>query len=141
MYYERHAFGFLHGLTERSAPARAGYVFLENKYYLDTLWTDVVVGTIKRPVAWGANWINQNVIDGVVNGAAAVSRYTAEFVYRYIDQDGIDGVVNGTAFSAESGGSILRRMQTGRVQQYAAAFFGVGVVIIGVGLLALTHSF
>jgi hypothetical protein len=27
------------------------------------------------------------------------------------------------------------------VQQYAAAFFGFGVVIIGIGLLALTHSF
>jgi hypothetical protein len=32
-------------------------------------------------------------------------------------------------------------LQTGRVQQYAAAFFGIGVVVIGVGLLALTHAF
>jgi hypothetical protein len=31
--------------------------------------------------------------------------------------------------------------QTGRVQQYAAAFFFFGVVVIGVGLLALTHAF
>ncbi|MDQ1420223.1 MAG: NADH-quinone oxidoreductase subunit, partial [Acidimicrobiaceae bacterium] len=101
----------------------------------------VVVGSIKRPIAAGAYWVNQHVIDGAVNGTAAGSRVAAEFVYRYIDQDLVDGAVNGTAFSAEEGGSILRKMQTGRVQQYAAAFFGFGVVIIGIGLLALTHSF
>ncbi len=100
-----------------------------------------MVGSIKRPIAAGAYWINQNVIDGAVNGTATVARVAAEFTYRYIDQDLIDGAVNGTGFSAEEGGSILRRMQTGRVQQYAAAFFGIGVVIIGIGLLALTHSF
>ncbi len=68
-YYEYHAFGFLHGLTERSTAAKAGYTFVEQKYYLDKLWTDVVVGSIKGPVAAAAYWINQNVIDGVVNGA------------------------------------------------------------------------
>jgi NADH-quinone oxidoreductase subunit L len=140
-FYEYHAFGFLHGLTERSAAALAGYRFLDNKYYLDRLWTDGVVGSIKGPFARAAYWVNQNAIDGVVNGAAAGTRVVAGYVYRYVDQDGIDGIVNGTAFSAEEGGSFLRRMQTGRVQQYAAAFFGIGVVVIGVGLLALTHSF
>ncbi|MDQ6616418.1 MAG: NADH-quinone oxidoreductase subunit L [Actinomycetota bacterium] len=140
-YYEYHAFGFLHGLTERSAAAKAGYTFVEQKYYLDHLWTDMVVGSIKGPIGAAAYWINQNVIDGIVNGTAAGSRLAAQFVYRYIDQDLIDGAVNGTGLSAEEGGSVLRRLQTGRVQQYAAAFFGFGVVIIGIGLLALTHSF
>jgi NADH-quinone oxidoreductase subunit L len=140
-YYEYHAFGFLHGLTERSVWARTGYTFVEQKYYLDYLWTDVVVGSIKRPIAAAAYWVNQNVIDGVVNGAGVGTRLVGNFVYRYIDQDVIDGAVNGTGFSAEEGGSVLRRLQTGRVQQYAAAFFGFGVVIIGIGLLALTHSF
>jgi NADH-quinone oxidoreductase subunit L len=140
-YYEYHAFGFLHGLTERSAPAKAGYTFLWEKYYLDRLWTDIVVGSIKRPIAAAAYWVNQNVIDGAINGAGLGTVFVGRFVYRYIDQDLIDGAVNGTGLSAEEGGSILRRMQTGRVQQYAAAFFGIGVVIIGIGLLALTHSF
>jgi NADH-quinone oxidoreductase subunit L len=140
-YYEYHAFGFLHELTERNRLAHAGYQFLWNKYYLDRLWTDLVVGSIKAPIAAAAYWINQNVIDGLVNGLAAASVVAAKFTYQYIDQDVIDGAVNGTAFSAEEGGSVLRKLQTGRVQQYAAAFFGVGVVIIGIGLLALTHSF
>jgi len=140
-YYEYHSFGFLHGLTERSTAARASYTFVEQKYYLDKLWTDIVVGSIKTPIAAAAYWVNQNVIDGAVNGAGIGARLTGAFVYRYIDQDLIDKVVNETGSGAEEGGSLLRRMQTGRVQQYAAAFFGIGVVIIGIGLLALTHSF
>jgi NADH-quinone oxidoreductase subunit L len=140
-YYEYHAFAFLHGLTERSKAALAGYTFVEQKYYLDKLWTDVVVGSIKGPIAAAFYWIDQKIINGAVDGAGIGARLAGAFVYRYIDQDVIDGVVNGTAFSAEEGGSVLRRLQTGRVQQYAAAFFGIGVVIIGIGLLALTHSF
>ncbi len=49
VYYELHAFAGLHELTERSKPARAGYDFLENKYYLDTLYEDGIVRAIKRP--------------------------------------------------------------------------------------------
>ncbi|MGH9124202.1 MAG: NADH-quinone oxidoreductase subunit L [Acidimicrobiales bacterium] len=140
-YYEYHAFGFLHGLTERSPGARATYTFLWEKYYLDRLWTDLVVGSIKRPIAAAFYWIDQKVINGAVDGAGQGAVEVGAYVYRYIDQDLIDGAINGTGFSAEEGGSVLRRLQTGRVQQYAAAFFGVGVVIIGIGLLALTHSF
>jgi NADH-quinone oxidoreductase subunit L len=140
-YYELHAFARLHELTTRSKLALAGYSFLENKYYLDVLYTDMIVGSIKGPIARAAYWINQNAIDGVVNGIGVGSRYVAEFVYNYIDQGVIDGAVNGAGASAEEGGSILRLLQTGRVQQYAAAFFGIGVVIIGAGLLALTHAF
>jgi NADH-quinone oxidoreductase subunit L len=140
-YYELHAFARLHELTRRSRAAHAGYDFLENKYYLDHLYTDLIVGGIKSPVARAAYWINQNVIDGVVNGIAIGCRYVAQFVYDYIDQGVVDGAVNGAGASAEEGGSILRLIQTGRVQQYAAAFFGIGVVILGAGLLALTHAF
>jgi NADH-quinone oxidoreductase subunit L len=140
-YYELHAFARLHELTTRSKLAQAGYSFLENKYYLDVLYTDMVVGSIKGPIARAAYWINQNVIDAVVNGIGVGSVYVSEFVYNYIDQGVIDGAVNGAGASAEEGGSILRLLQTGRVQQYAAAFFGIGVVIIGAGLLALTHAF
>ncbi len=140
-YYEYHAFGFLHGLTERSGAAKAGYTFVDQKYYLDKLWTDVVVGSIKAPIAAAAYWVDQKVINGAVDGAGIGARLAGVFVYRYIDQDLIDKAVNETGIGAEEGGSVLRRLQTGRVQQYAAAFFGIGVVIIGIGLLALTHSF
>ena len=43
-----------HGITERNRLARAGYTVLENKYYLDWLYTDVIVGGIKGPIARAA---------------------------------------------------------------------------------------
>ncbi len=137
-YYQYHAFGGLHELTERNRWAHAGYQFLYNKYYLDDLYEKVIVAGIKGPIAQGAYWINQNVIDGVVNGAGVGTRYVANFVYGFIDQRVIDGAVNGSGQAAEEGGGLLRRLQTGNVQRYAALFFGVGVVLLGVGIVTLT---
>jgi len=124
-------------VTERSAVARAGYTFLANKYYLDRLYTDGVVGGIKGPLARLAYWINQNVIDGIVNGAGALAGVLGRFSYNVIDQRVIDGAVNGAGVSAEAGGSALRTIQTGRVQQYAAVLFGA-VVVFAVALWQFT---
>jgi NADH-quinone oxidoreductase subunit L len=141
LYYEYHAFAFLHERTRRSRAADAGYTFLENKYYLDALYEDVIVYDIKSPIARATYWFDEYVIDGVVNAFGIGSRRVANFVYRYIDQDLIDGAVNGAGLSAEESATVLRQVQTGRVQQYAAVFFGVGVVVFSAGLLALTHAF
>jgi NADH-quinone oxidoreductase subunit L len=126
-----------HRLTERLAPALAGYRVLENRYYLDHLYTGAVVGSIKGPIARAAYWVNQRVIDGVVNGVGIASRKVAGFVYDVVDQRVVDGAVNGVGFSAEEGGIILRATQTGRVQQYAAFLFGA-VVVIGAALVLIT---
>jgi NADH-quinone oxidoreductase subunit L len=117
-----------HGITQRVKPLHAGYVFLENKYYLDVLYTEGIVGSIKGPIAQAAYWINQNVLDGVVNGVGIGARGLANFVYDVIDQRVVDGVVNGAGASAEGSGSVLRVLQTGRVQNYAAIMFGVAAV-------------
>ena len=77
---------------------------LVNKYYLDYLYTDIIVGGIKGPIAQAAYWFNQNVIDGVVNGAGVgVGRAPASCVYDNIDQGVVDGVVNGSG--ARRGGA------------------------------------
>jgi NADH-quinone oxidoreductase subunit L len=133
LYYLRHAFGPLHRATERSSLARAGYRFLLNKYYLDVLYTDIIVGSVKGAIARGAYWVNQRVIDGAVNAVGIGARALARFTYEVVDQKVVDGLVNGTGASAEGGGSVLRRLQTGRVQQYAAFLFGAGAI----GALAL----
>ncbi len=117
-----------HGLTRRSSAARAGYHFLEEKYFLDRLYINGIIRSIQYPVARAAYWINQNVIDGVVNGAGFVSRMAAGFVYNIVDQKIVDGVVNGAGFTAEESGGILRYIQTGRVQQYAAVLFGAAAL-------------
>ena len=53
-------------LAERNPLARAGKHFLVMKYYLDVLYTDIIVGSIKGPIADGVYWVNQHVIDNVL---------------------------------------------------------------------------
>jgi NADH-quinone oxidoreductase subunit L len=129
--------GAFHGATERSKLARAGHTVLVNKYYFDHLYTGIIAGGTKGPIAKGANWVNQNVIDGIVNGTAVVSRAVAGWLYRNIDQGAIDGTVNGSGMGAEGAGQILRRMQTGRVQQYGTLLFGGAVVLAGILIFAI----
>jgi NADH-quinone oxidoreductase subunit L len=129
-YYERNRGP--HGLTHRNKAARAGYTFLENKYYLDTLYTDIIAADTKGPLARAAYWFNQNVLDGIIDGTASVSKKVSGFVYRDVDQFLVDGVVNGTGLVSDESGQFLRRMQTGKVQQYAAILFAGVVVLAGV---------
>jgi NADH-quinone oxidoreductase subunit L len=132
-YYQRN---LLRGLAERNALARTGYRVLVNKYYLDHLYIGGIIRPIQYPIARAAYWVNQRVIDGIVNGVGIAARRVARVVY-VIDQKVIDGAVNGAGLSAEGGGTVLRRTQTGRVQQYAAVLFGASAVI-AVGLVFLT---
>ncbi len=127
-----------HRLTQSSGPARTAYRILEDKYGLDRLYTDGVVSAIKGPIARGAYWFNQRVIDGVVNGVGIAARGLARFVYDTVDQRVIDGAVNGAGMGAEDGGKVLRLMQTGRVQQYALFLFGAVVVLGGTLVLFTT---
>jgi NADH-quinone oxidoreductase subunit L len=121
------------GFVRRFAPARWFHRFLKNKYYLDHLWSGVVVGSIKGPIAKAAYWVNQNVLDGVVNTVGTGAAATGRLVYKFVDQGLVDGLVNGSGTAARDGGGILRILQSGRVQNYAALFLG-GVGIIGLAL-------
>jgi NADH-quinone oxidoreductase subunit L len=125
-----------HGLTQRSNAAKAGYTFLENKYYLDHLYTDVIVGGVKGPIADASYWVNQHVIDGVVNGAGKGTSLLANFTYDVLDRQVVDGAINGTANATGWIGGRFRRIQTGRVQQYALMLFGVvGLVSFALALV------
>jgi NADH-quinone oxidoreductase subunit L len=126
-----------HGLTARSGPARAGYRLLVNKYYLDRIYVDGVIRAIQYPIARAAYWFNQHVIDGVVNGAGSGARRAGQVVYDVLDQKVVDGLVNGAGLTAEEGGAVLRTMQTGRVQQYAAVLFAA-VAVFAAALVFLT---
>jgi NADH-quinone oxidoreductase subunit L len=132
-FYVREEFRF-RGLTERSSVAKAGHELLLNKYYLDHLYTGIIVDGIKGPVAQGAYWFNQNVIDAIVNGVARYSRIAAGYVYDGIDQVVVDGAVNGVGAGAEEGGMALRTLQNGRVQFYAGMLFAAAA-LLGLGLV------
>ena len=121
-----------HGITERNKVARAGHRVLVEKYYLDRLYTDIIVGAVKGPIAKAAYWFNQHAIDGVVNTAGSSAVKGGRWVYDHIDQAVIDGAINGSGAAAEGSGQGLRKMQTGRVQQYAALLFAGAALLAGV---------
>ena len=123
--------GPLKGLTQRNALARAGYTFLEKKYYLDVLYENIIVAGIKGPIARGAYWFDQHVIDKIVNALGSGARRLGVFTYDVIDQKVVDGAVNEIAEVTGETGGLLRYIQSGRVQRYALLLFAA------VGLLSL----
>jgi NADH-quinone oxidoreductase subunit L len=116
------------GLTQRNKLLGAGYAFLANKYYLDVLYEKIIVRSIAYPISRGAYWINQNILDGIVNGAGTGSRTIAGWVYRNIDQRVVDGAVNKSGDAAQGAGSIVRPVQSGKVNQYGALLFGAAAI-------------
>jgi len=131
LWFQREELGPFRGLTQRNALARRGYVFLEKKYYLDHLYENVIVDGIRNQVARAAYWVNQNVIDGVVNGAGRGAAGAGRFLYDVVDQRGVDGAINGIAAGTGDAGSAVQTVQSGRVQRYALLLFAA------VGLLSL----
>jgi len=127
----------LEGLSRRNKLAGAGYRFLEQKYYLDALYEQVIVRAIKGPIAAGAYWFNQNILDGVVNGTAWGAKRIAAFTYDIVDQEGIDGVVNGVGAGAGGMGRGFKSLASGKVQQYAAYLLG-GAALGALVIFAIT---
>ena len=120
--------GFFVGLTSRNKVLALGYRFLVNKYYLDHLYEKVIVHGIAHPIAKAAYWVNQNILDGIVNGAGLVTRRVAGWVYRNVDQRVVDGAVNGSGAVARGTGNALRPVQSGKVSQYGALLFAAAAV-------------
>ena len=110
------------------------YPLLERKYFVDDLYDYALVRPIRGPLARAANWSNNVIIDGAVNAFGVMARRLASLVYGGLDQRGIDLGINAAAAAAGEAGGALRRVQTGKVQQYAAALF-LGAVLLVVGFL------
>ena len=120
--------GPLVGLTQRVAPLRAGYNLLWNKYYLDHLYEKVIVRGVAGPIAKGAVWVNQSILDGIVNGTGRTATLLGRFVYRFVDQGLIDGAVNGSGQAARGAGGSLRPIQSGKIQAYGVLLFGASAL-------------
>ncbi len=122
-------------VTQRNSILAAGKHFLVEKLYLDRLYTDFVIGGVKGPIANVAYWINQNVIDNVLRYTGKGAVVSANFVYNFIDQRAVDGLYNGTAVLTGEAGGESRKLQTGRLQEYAWVIVGsVGVFVLALAI-------
>ena len=103
---------------------------LEHRYYIDAFYMNFIIYPVRDNLSAAVYWVNQNVIDGAVNGAAALARGMS-VVVMWIDRNIIDGFINGLGTAAGTTGGVLKRLQSGNVQWYAAGLF-VGVVALAI---------
>ena len=128
MYY-RHA---LNPATFAAVGGGLPYKLVYNKYYVDEIYYGTVLaGTLalSRVLAW----FDKTVIDGIVNGTAAMTRLTS-WVNGRFDLHIIDGLVNLTANVIDRFGGAVRRIQTGSIN----AYLYVIVVVVTAVLFART---
>jgi NADH-quinone oxidoreductase subunit L len=117
-----------------AAPKRLAQKFafahrvLENKWYVDELYNKTVIaGTLAfSRILW---WIDTWIVDGLVNGTRHVTVFLLGHGSNTFDKYVVDGAVNGVAWSAKGGSMMLRRVQSGLVQNYAL-IMGGGIVLI-----------
>ncbi len=103
------------------------HTFLANKWYFDELYGMTIIAF----TMWAARmmaWFDSNVVDGAVNLVATVNKWACMFVGRF-DNLVVDGAVNAVANATIGGGTVLRRIQTGKVYHYAFVLVG-GVVVL-----------
>src|SRR5262249_52536610 len=113
LWFQREELGPFRNLTQRNAAARAGYRFLENQYYLDDLYENVIVAGIRGPIAQASYWVNQHVIDAVVNAIGRETVAAARETYDVIDQKVVDGAVNRLGETTGETGGPLRYVPSG----------------------------
>ncbi len=92
------------------------YDFSYNKLYFDEMYDRSVVGGTMG-LSNLSKWFDDTIIDGIVNGSAAITRWWSAFTGRF-DNVVIDGLVNFSAYFTGFIGLILRKFQTGKVQTY-----------------------
>jgi NADH-quinone oxidoreductase subunit L len=138
------AFGVLlaYWLYVRRAPVpdvleqRLGIVHrvLAAKYYVDELYdATVIAGTLAfSRILW---WFDMWVVDGIVNGTRNLTVVALGHGSNLFDKYVVDGAVNGVAAGAKGGSMMLRRVQSGLVQNYALIMGG------GIVLIALVYLF
>ena len=103
------------------------HTFLLNKWYFDELYEATAIGGSKA-LSRGLAWFDLHVVDGLVNLAAQLGVF-ASFLVGKFDNYVVDGAVNGVASATIGSGSILRRLQTGKLYHYVFVLAGGALVI------------
>lgn len=117
------------GLGRALSPVRTACARL---WYLDEIYLKYVVGTTLWMRTLFANF-DKYVVDGFVNLWAIITQ-TLGYIVGLIDYKGVDGTVRGIGFLTLVGGRWMRRVQTGRLQDYlyVSVFLTAGVLVVAV---------
>ena len=72
------------------------YTTLLNKYYVDEIY-DVAFINSSKDLGYYMWQFDASILDGIVNGAAKITKWLAWHLYKYVDVNIIDFIVNGAA--------------------------------------------
>jgi NADH-quinone oxidoreductase subunit L len=103
------------------------YQISVNKFWLDEIYSVLVV----RPFHFLARLLfgfDMAVIDGAVN-ATGITTLKGSDIQNWIDKYIVDGLVNFVGYGTRGFSAVLRRLQTGFVQNYLLIIF-VGVLVL-----------
>ena len=101
------------------------YRLFDRKWYFDEIYQVVFVnGTLL--IARFGSLFDQYIIDGIVDGAAALTRFVS-WLNGLFDQYIIDGIVNLIANVTFGIGNKLRRVQTGNINSY---LYGILIAVL-----------
>jgi NADH-quinone oxidoreductase subunit L len=121
------------GLTDPFQQAQpALYRFLENKMWLDELYTHTVIA-LSRTAALVASWMDRFFWDGLVRGVGGIGRMFGGFSTAF-DERAINAGVNEGAVGARGLGRLMSRFQSGQIQVY------LGAVAVAVVALLLFYA-
>ena len=106
---------------------------LQNRYYLD----DVYIAVFVKPSQWLAQqviaFLDRGIIDAILHIIARIFTWLGDLI-KVLNLWLIDGVGDGIPIAIFNFGGWLRRMQSGRIQQYLllvlAAAVLIGVVLV-----------
>ena len=99
-----------------------------NKYYVDELYQATVI-RFTHGLSRVLYWIDQNVIDALVNFMGWLGR-SVGYIDAAIDKYIVDGAVNGIASLTWNSGKQMRRLQTGHIQSYLFGALGGAIVFV-----------
>jgi NADH-quinone oxidoreductase subunit L len=121
------------GLAERIAAALGpAYAAVRNLYWVDELYDAALLRPFYALCRF-ARQLDERVVDGVVHGARNVTLGLSHLSNAH-DAWVVDGLVNLTGHAFRGASGVLRRVQTGMVQNYAAVMF------LGVFLLMVLYT-
>jgi NADH-quinone oxidoreductase subunit L len=115
---------------EKRERARLGWTLIHNKYYVDEIYNaSVIRGVLALRVA--ADVFDRYAVDGIVNSVSFLTKGITKLGGAF-DARVVDGAVNGVAEWFLWIGSVLRRFQTGRIQNYAFSALGVATAFAAI---------
>ena len=105
------------------------YKVLYNKYYFDELYNAIIINPILK-LAKHLFRFDLGIIDWLVNAFGDFTIFLSD-VKEWFDSHIVDGAVNGVAYVFKRTSSNIRKIQTGKLQNYALIiFFGIAIIML-----------